>query len=308
MEIKQLEIFSCLAKNRNFSKVAEEMYISQPTVSAHISSLEKTLGAQLFVRNTKGVSLTKAGRDFLVYAQKILSLRDQAMHSINGQDRESQGSIGIISSTIPAQHLLPEIIASFQKQWPNILFRVDQADSQQVEREMSGFRYDFGMAGTITDDDRFIHYRVYDDELVLVTPDGTQESPAMIRASFTDYVKKVPFIMRESGSGTRAEIEALLAKIGVKWRDLQIPAYFADTHSILLAVSRGMGVSLISKVAAAMYVETGLLKTVEMESSLFRRQIYLLHNKELWLSPIQQAFAEHARRFYRADNSAMRAK
>jgi len=299
MEIKQLEVFACVARNLSFSKTAEKMYISQPTVSSYISSLEKYLGAQLIIRNTKEVSLTKAGQDFLAYTKKILSLREQALYSINGKDRGARGVIDIISSTIPAQHLLPEIIASFQKQWPNISFRVDQADSRRAEREMSSFRYDFGLVGTIPDEDRFIHYPVYDDELVLVIPKETPEGPELIRDKFSDYITRVPFIMREAGSGTRAEIEALLSKIGVDSRDLRVSAFFSDAHSILLAVSHGMGVSLISRIAAAMYVEAGMLRVIEMNSVLFRRQIHLLHNKELWLSPLQQAFSDHIRQFYR---------
>lgn len=302
MEIKQLEAFVRVAKNLSFSKAAAEMYVSQPTVSANISSLEKSLGVQLLIRNTKEVSLTKSGLDFLVYAQKILSLQEQATHSVSGGGRDAAGVIDVISSTIPAQHLLPEIIASFQKQWPNIIFRVAQADSRQVEREMNGFRYDFGMIGTVPVSDRFIHYPVYDDELVLATPIDAPESADAMRGNFKEYITGVSFIMRESGSGTRAEIEALLSKIGVATRELRIAAYFSDAHSILLAVSKGMGVSLISKVAAAMYVDAGLLKTVEMNSPLFYRQIHLLHNKELWLSPIQQAFADYARQFYSNDN------
>lgn len=298
MEIKQLEVFICVAKNLSFSKTAETMYVSQPTVSAYISTLEKYLGVQLLIRNTKEVSLTKAGLDFLMYAKKILSLREQALHSVNGENRYAQGAIDIISSTIPAQHLLPEVIALFQKQWPTILFRVDQADSRQVEREMSSFRYDFGMVGTIPDDNRFIHFPVYDDELILVTPSETPESTEMIRERFAEYITSVPFIMRESGSGTREEIETIFSKIGVSSHDLRISAYFSDAHSILLAVSRGMGVSLIPKIAAAMYIDAGLLRAVEMNSLLFHRQIHLLYNKELWLSPLQKAFAEHVRQFY----------
>jgi DNA-binding transcriptional LysR family regulator len=298
MEIRQLEIFACVAKNRSFSKAAEELFTSQPSVSAHIHSLEKGLGAQLLVRNTKGVSLTKTGVDILAYAQKILSLRDQAALCANGGDQSASGAIDIVSSTIPAQHLLPEIIASFQKQWPNIVFRVKQADSREVEREMGGFRYDFGMVGTVPDGDSFQHCPVFDDELVLILPNDAVEADESIRERFAAYVLQVPFIMRESGSGTRVEIETLLAKIGVDTHDLHIPAYFSDTHSILLAVARGMGVSLISKVAATMYVEAGVLRMVEMGSPLFRRQIHLLYNKELWLSPVQQAFADHAKRFY----------
>lgn len=298
MEIRQLEIFACLAKTLNFTKAAESMYISQPTVSSCINALEKTLNSQLLIRNTKEVSLTKAGVEFLGYAQKILSLRDQALYSMSG-DRSANGTIDIISSTIPGQHLLPDIIASFQKQWPNIVFRVDQADSQQVELKMEGFQYDFGMVGTIPDVDRFIHYPVYDDELVLAIPNDASQDPKAIQAGFADYITRVPFIMREPGSGTRSEIEALLSKIGIDARNLRIPAYFSDAHGILRAVSRGIGVSLVSKAAASMYVEVGLLKIVDMNDPLFHRQIHLLYNKEIWLSPLQQDFADHARNFYR---------
>ena len=285
MEIKQLEIFVRIAKNLSFSKTAQELYVSQPTVSAHISALEKALGCGLFIRSTKEVSLTKTGVDFLAYAKKILALRDQAILSAGAEDRNMRGAIDIISSTIPAQFLLPEIIASFQKQWPNIVFRVEQADSQRVEREMSSFRYDFGMVGTIPGNDRFNCNPIFDDELVLAMPNGISRDSRDIRENFADFVRQTPFISREVGSGTRKEIEALFSKIGVDMCELHIPAYFSDTHSILLAISHGIGVSLISKVSAKLYADAGLLKIVEMNDPLFRRQIYLLHNKELWMSP-----------------------
>jgi len=208
------------------------------------------------------------------------------------------GAIDIISSTIPAQHLLPEIIATFQKQWPNIVFRVEQADSHRVEQEMGSFRYDFGMVGSIPDNDRYIYHPVYDDELVLAMPIDITQSSESIRDNFAEFILQTPFIMRETGSGTRKEIETLLSKIGVRLRDLRIPAYFSDAHSIILAVSHGMGVSLISKVAAKMYQETGLLKVIEMNDPMFLRQIYLLYNKELLLSTYQKAFADHVQGFY----------
>ena len=303
MEIKQLEIFACIAKNLNFSKTAEEMYLSQPTVSSQISTLEKSLGVQLLARNTKGVSLTKMGSEFLTYTHKILALRDEAALSVSGRDKNVKGTIDIISSTIPAQHLLPEIITLFQKEWPNITFRVDRGDSRQVEKEMGSFRYDFGMIGTAPDDDRFISYAVYNDRLVLVVPDDWPINLKTIRENFADYIVEVPFIMREPGSGTRVETEAILSKTGVNLQKLHIPATFSDAHGILLAVSRGMGCSLVPKIAAVMYEETGLLKVIDINSPLFRRQIFLLHNKELWLSPIQQSFADYARQFYESSSN-----
>ncbi|MEA5015081.1 MAG: selenium metabolism-associated LysR family transcriptional regulator [Candidatus Limiplasma sp.] len=299
MEIKQLEVFACVAQTLNFSKAAEMLHISQPTVSAGVRSLEKDLGAQLLIRNTKEVALTKAGLELLAYAQKILALREEALHSLGGQDTQMQGAMDILASTIPAQHLLPEIIAAFQRQWPNILFRVQQADSRQVEREMGGFRYDFGLVGTVPQDQSLIHCPVFEDELVLVIPSDAPESPREIRENFAAYVTSAPFLMREAGSGTRIEMEGILTKVGVNPGDLQVRAYFSDAHGILGAISHGMGISLISKVAAALYVEQGLVRAVEMDGPLFRRQIHLLYNKERWLSPMQKAFARHVERFYR---------
>ena len=291
MEIRQLEIFSCVAKKLSFSKAAEELYISQPTVSAQINSLEKMLNAQLLIRNTKGVCLTKVGEDFLTYAQKILTLRDQAVLSAGSDKHDMRGAIDIISSTIPAQHLLPGIISLFQKQWPNIVFHVDSADSAKVIAKMSSFKYDFGMIGTVPDD-TFIGRCIYDDELVLVVPKDFSGKIEPTAESFAKYITSAPFIMRESGSGTRKEIESLFSKLGIHYESLHIPAYFSDAHSILLAVSEGMGISLVSKIAASMYVKTGMVTQFRINSELFIRKIYLIHQKELWLSPLQQAFAD----------------
>lgn len=298
MEMKQLEIFVVMARTLSFSRTAEELYFSQSTVSMHISALEKSLGTQLFVRNTKEASLTKEGLDFLYYAKKMLALRDQAQESVGAQNSNHSCEIDIIASTIPAQHLLPEIIVGFRQKWPNVVFRVDQADSQQVERAMRSFRYDFGMMGTLPKDSRFEHFPVYLDELVLVLPTDAALDDTQIYERFKDYICEQPFIMRERGSGTRAEIEALLDKLHVDPCNLQVVAYFPDAHSILLATSRGMGISLVSKNAAVLFEKAGLVRIVEMHNPLFQRQILLLHNKEMWLSPAQQAFSDYARQFY----------
>jgi DNA-binding transcriptional LysR family regulator len=161
------------------------------------------------------------------------------------------------------------------------------------------------MVGTSTDDENgFNHRLIYNDALVLVCSNDTEDKSDYIREKFSEFLRKTPFIMRETGSGTRREIESILLKIGVDMENLRVPAYLPDSHSILLAVSHGMGVSLISKVAADMYVDAKLVKMIQMHSPLFRRQIFLLYNKALWLSPVQQAFCDHAERFYSSSSGA----
>ena len=297
MELKHLEIFVCVAKTLSFSKAAEKLYVSQPTVSAGISALEKELRAQLLLRTTKEVSLTKAGSALLPYAQQMLSLKAHAQCSIGGMDKQMGGTIDIIASTIPAQHLLPEILAAFQRDWPNVQFHVKRADSREVERAMRSNTYDFGMVGAMPGG-RFICHPVYDDELVLAVPIGFQADEDAVRGDLAAHLLAHPFVMREAGSGTRTEIEGILAKLGMEMRQLRASAYFPDAHSILLAVSRGMGISLVPRVAASMYEKAGLLRVIGMNSPAFRRKIYLIHNREMQLGPLQQAFSDHALSFY----------
>lgn len=298
MELKELEAFVAVVRHRSFSRASEALYFSQSTVSAHIASLENSLGAQLLVRTTKKLSLTAAGREFYTYAHNILTLRDQALQNIGRGDRDARSSIHILASTLPAQHLLPEMIAGFRQKWPNVVFHIDQADSREVLDTMTEFRYDFGFVGTAPTDRRFTHCPIYLDRMLLALPGDMTFNGDAIRRDFASFVRKHPFIMRERGSGTRAEIEALLERLGVTPSELQIPAYFSDTHSILLAVSRGLGISLVSAVSAAMHVAAGAVAAVDMHDPLFIRQIYLFYNRELRLPPVQQAFAEHVQSFY----------
>ena len=298
MEIKQLEVFVSVARTLNFSKSADELFISQPSVSAYIGSLEKHVGVQLFIRNAKGVILTKAGSELLTYAHNILTLRKEAVESISGIDRYMKGFIDVISSTIPAQYLLPDIIASFSRLWPNIVFRIEQADSHNVEVSMRGFRYDFGMVGAQPDSARFLSIPIYKDEFVLILPNNASFPTEATAESFGSFIMESQFIMRESGSGTRSEIEKLLTNIGVRLAEMKIPAYFSDATGIIHAVINGMGVSLVSKVAAGMYADAGKLKMVEIKDPLFKRDIFLLANKEVRLTPIQQVFFDHVEQYY----------
>lgn len=145
MDLKQLEAFVYVAKLNSFSKAADTIYLSQPTISSHINALEKELGTQLLIRSTKEVYPTKSGLDFFVYAQNMLALRDEAIHSVAQGGSSIRGEISLLASSVPAQYLLPSLIAVFQKSYPDILFKVRQSDSEQVGKMLSNCIYDFGI-------------------------------------------------------------------------------------------------------------------------------------------------------------------
>lgn len=298
MELKQLEVFVYVVKLNSFSKAADTIFLSQPTISAHISSLEKELGVQLLIRSTKKVYPTKVGTEFFVHAQNMLALRDQAIQSIQGQTANSKGEITMVASSVPAQYLLPEMIANFNKKYPKILIRVHQSDSEDVEIKLGGCHYDFGIIGTEVASTKFIQRPFYRDTLVFVYPNNAYLNREAVQRDPLNFLRSHPFVMRETGSGTLKELEKYLAKINGSLNDLKPACYFSNTQGVMNAVANGLGISFVSKAAAARYIQMGLVNTIEIESNFFHRWFSLLWKKEMILSPLQKLFQAFLLEYY----------
>ena len=167
MDIRQLEAFVYTAKYQSFSLAAQKLYLSQPTVSSHICNLEKELHTQLLQRTTKALSMTPAGRRLYSYAAEILDLRHKAVLELTSQ-QEATLHIGV--SSVPSLHLLPELLAAYHAQVPEVRFRTSCSDSLDVIRRVSEGGCDIGLAGTKTAAPGCGFLPVTSDELVLAAP------------------------------------------------------------------------------------------------------------------------------------------
>ncbi|MFQ9127474.1 MAG: LysR family transcriptional regulator [Butyricicoccaceae bacterium] len=167
MDIRQLEAFVYTAKYQSFSLAAQKLYLSQPTVSSHICNLEKELHTQLLQRTTKTLSMTPAGRRLYSYAAEILDLRHKAILELTSQ-QEALLHIGV--SSVPSLHLLPELLAAYHVQAPEVRFRTSCSDSLDVIRKVSEGGCDIGLAGTKTAAPGCGFLPVTSDELVLAAP------------------------------------------------------------------------------------------------------------------------------------------
>ena len=115
MNLKQLEAFVEVAESGSFSKAAKRLFLTQPTVSAHILALEKELDIRLFVRNTKEVCLTEEGQRLYFYARQMADLQYKIKEEFGHRKTEEKQCIAIAASTVPAQYLLPELLAKFNE-------------------------------------------------------------------------------------------------------------------------------------------------------------------------------------------------
>ena len=124
MNLKQLEAFVEVAEGGSFSKAAKNLYLTQPTISAHISALEKELEVRLFVRNTKEVSLSAEGQTLYRYASQMVDLEKRIEEEFGERRKMGRQCITIAASTIPSQYLLPKILARFNEKYPGEQFKI----------------------------------------------------------------------------------------------------------------------------------------------------------------------------------------
>ena len=136
MELKQLEAFVEVAESGSFSKAAKRLFLTQPTVSAHILALEKELDIRLFVRNTKEVCLTEEGQRLYFYARQMADLQCKIKEEFGHRKTEEKQCIAIAASTVPAQYLLPELLAKFNEKYPGEQLRIREMDSAQVVEQV----------------------------------------------------------------------------------------------------------------------------------------------------------------------------
>lgn len=302
MDIKQLEAFAYVVENSSFSKTAELLHLTQPTISAHIASLEKELKIKLIVRTTKEIYPSDAGRLLYDYAKKILQLRDEAREAIGTFTREMRGTVSLVASTIPGQYYLPKLLQSFRRSYPDIAFNIQMMDSAQVVDCVASHGAEIGFCGTKIDAPKCVYREFAEDRLVIVTPNTPQYRQYLETGFPVRQIMQETFISRESGSGTRKETEQMLAALGVDPSRLNIAIEVQSTENIKQMVSEGLGIAVLSRSAAENYCEFNRLLAFDFDSAenaSMRRKLYLVRHKNGVLSPIAQAFYTFAEEYYR---------
>lgn len=299
MNLKQLEAFVQVAEGGSFSKAAKELFLTQPTISSHISSLERELNARLFVRNTKEVSLSEDGIKLYKYAKQMLDLQREIEVTF-GMDEEGEShAVTIAASTIPAQYLLPEVLTRFSERYPQEQIRIQETDSSKVVMQIVDHRVDIGFTGTVLEKKHCKYIPFYKDELVIITP-NTPKYQELAQGNKEDisWIKKEHVIMREEGSGTRKEAELQLKGAGVKFAGLDIIASIENQETIKKSVRQGMGISMLSKLATADEVANGEILAFPIPNSDEGRDINLVYNKNYQMTRSAERFIKVVKEVY----------
>jgi LysR family transcriptional regulator, low CO2-responsive transcriptional regulator len=287
LNLHQLSVFRVVARHQSFTRAAEELSISQPAVSAHVRELERLYGIELFEQVGRRVRPTEAGWLLEEYADRLLALVAESRQSIDELKGLERGHLSVGASTIPGAYLLPEALARFQAEHPGVTVELRVGDTHEVLGMVR--RGDVGLAvvGELEEDRRFRRQPYRTDELVLVVAPSHRWAQHGLRD--VGELQAESFILREPGSSTRENAEALLRRIGVS---KPLAMEWSSTEAIKKAVEAGLGVSLLSSYAVALEVSCGRLSRIDHPELVCRRQFNIISAQERRLSPTTRAFQE----------------
>ncbi|HEX3176018.1 MAG TPA: selenium metabolism-associated LysR family transcriptional regulator [Methylomirabilota bacterium] len=290
MDLRRLEIFAKVAELGSFSRAAEALFLTQPTISEHVRGLEDELGVQLLDRLGRGATPTRAGQLLLGYARRMLSLSREAHQALERFQGRVSGELVVGGSTIPGEYVLPAIIGRFKAKYPDVSISLLIGSTRQVSDWLEEGRVEVGVVGARPGTRVLEARELMADELVLVVPAG---HPWAARKSATlAELQKAPMVVRERGSGSRQAVEHALEEAGVELSSLRVVGEMGSTQAVKQAVRAGLGIALLSKRAVEDECRAGLLACVKVKDLRIARAFYLVIHRDRTRSPLAQAFIE----------------
>jgi DNA-binding transcriptional LysR family regulator len=289
IDFRHLETFCRVADLKSFSKAADDLFLTQPTVSGHILSLEHSLALRLFDRTGREVRLTKAGEVFLRYASKILSSRKDLLNALSEFSHGIRGELSLGASTIPGEYLLPKLMGDFKKEHPHFILSLKIADTKEIVQWVLQGDVEYGMIGGKLNHN-LLHYEKYErDDIIAVAP-SSHPLTKKKKVDLVDLLKE-PWIIREEGSGTQMAVEKALRKKGKSLKQFNVVMEMGSTSSVKEGVKAGLGLAFISKRAVEEELHQGFLSRICIEGiDPICRQFYIVSHRGRTLSPIGMEF------------------
>ena len=290
MDLWHLKIFMKVVDLNSFSKAANAVNLTQPTVSSHIKDLENYFDCQLIDRLGKKAVPTKAGELLYSYAEKLLLLFKESETAMAEFLGKVAGNLTIGGSTIPGNYILPPVIGKFLNNYQNVHISMIVGDTEQIIEDILAFKLEVGVVGAKIDSHRIIQKKLIEDDMRLVVP--SNHKWASKKNIGLGSLLSEPFIIREKGSGTLKSILNSLEIIGKSAKDLNIIAEMGSTSAVIQGIKNQIGISILSTVAVKEELASGSLKALKIEGMDLKRYFYLTIHQDRTLSPLCKAFID----------------
>lgn len=288
INLYKLEIFALVVQTGSFSAAAERLLMTQPAVSQHIQDLEATLGAKLFERRRRGVTLTEAGEILHRYTQEILRLVAEAESAVTDVRHLASGQVRVAATPGVGVYLLPDWVQAFRQAHPNLTVIVQTSITPSIVAGLRRGEMDLGFV---------------EGELDSLDQEGIASLELEVNEQFVIVGPKHPWwerksvqlqelagkgmVMRQRNSQTRIWLDGKLQRAGVQ---VQVVAEFDNVESIKRAVAKGKDITILPEYAVRSELEMGLLRALPVEGKPLQRTLKLVWNHNQPLSAVTRAF------------------
>jgi LysR family transcriptional regulator, transcriptional activator of the cysJI operon len=226
----RLKVFDTVARRLNFTKAADELFITQPAITKHIHEIENHYKVKLFERKGTKIKLTQAGETLLQYTDQLFAIYRNLEFEMNSLAQRHSGTLRIGASTTVAQYVLPPVLATFHRKFADISVTLINNNTEQIELALQNNDIDLGIIEGQTKNSLFKYTEFVKDELVLV---ASSKNPLAKRQEINpEELLKLPLLLREPGSGTLEVIAYSLKLLGIKISQLQVEMQLGSTESI----------------------------------------------------------------------------
>lgn len=270
-----LHVFRLVARCGSVTGAAQELFISQPAVSAHLKALETAIGEPLFERTPRGMQLTSAGTVALEQINRLFALYEEIPAAVDALRGRVCGEVTAAASSTPGAYLMPELLQQFQAQYPEARPVLRLGDSAEVLEWLLNYQAPLGVIGEMNLAAGLEGVELATDHLQLVAAVG--DALCRVNRVKLEHLRGRTLLLRELGSSTRAGAQRLLGeRLNEFERVMEIPS----TEAIKQAVAAGLGVAVISSLATRLEEAAGLLQPVRDPQLRQARRFFLVKRKD----------------------------
>jgi DNA-binding transcriptional LysR family regulator len=289
----RLQVFQAVAKRLNFTKAADELYITQPAVTKHIHELERHFKVKLFDRNGSRIKLTSAGKTLLLHTEQLFSVYRNLEFEMNNLSQKHKGRLRVGASTTVAQYVLPPVLAAFHKNFSDVQITLTTDNTERIEQSLNNKEIDLGIIEGRSKNASIKYTEFIKDEIVLVT---SNKNPLIKKEIIQpkDLIN-IPLLLREPGSGTLEVISHLLKAFGIKMRDLNIEMQLASTESMKSYLLHSNCMAFLSKNSIGNELQKNEFRIVDIKGMNIERYFYFiqLHGQAEALPELFMKFTRH---------------
>jgi DNA-binding transcriptional LysR family regulator len=291
--LQQLRILKAVASEKSFTRAAEILFVSQPSLSKQIKTLENRLGILLFNRENNTITLTEAGKVFLQYSERILALCEESCRAVNDVKNGDRGSLTVGASQTIGTYLMPRVLALFAQNYPQINIKVQVDSTRIIAKNVMNQEIDIAVVGGDIPEELKKNLEIesfVEDELILIIPKSHPFAIKKKKIINKDDLYHLNFITLNSTSTIRKFIDNILVQNDIETKQFNVIMQLNSIEAIKTAVGLGLGAAFVSSSAIEKEIELKTVEIITIKNIKITRTLSIITNRECYRSKAVEFF------------------